>query len=76
MIGFKILNEMSKEELIEEIIDSARSRLEGLSQANLLAQVINLRVEATRNSLVREAGLETQESPFGTVLVDPDEATE
>jgi len=69
MIGFKIINEMSKEDMIEEILAAQRVKLEAMTETNLKVTIINLRVEATRDALVKEAGVSIVDGPFGTTLI-------
>ncbi|HEY6022097.1 MAG TPA: hypothetical protein VIY48_20185 [Candidatus Paceibacterota bacterium] len=75
MIGFKIIGEMSKEDLIEEILAAQRAKLTATDVSALKVAVINHRVEATRDALVVEAGLTVQSGPFGTTLIT-DETSE
>lgn len=76
MIGFKIISEMSKEELVEEILETNRAKLNALDMTNLKASVINLRMDAYRENLAREAGLTIHNGVMGSYLADPDEITE
>jgi len=70
VIGFKIISEMSKEDLIEEILAAQRVKLDEMSDKHLKVTVINLRVEATRDALVKEAGVTIHDGPFGPSIVD------
>lgn len=76
MIGLNFINEMSKEDLIEEILAVHKDKLATRSINELKIEVINIRIERARDALVKEAGLETRQGALGTYIVDPDETSE
>lgn len=57
--GFKFISEMTKEEMIEEIVACNREMLEAshLSKKSLASMVVDARVESLRRKLNKEAGL-------------------
>lgn len=74
MIGFKIIKEMSKEELIDEILAGQRKELEEKELLELKSIVIEFRVLHTREALTKEAGLKRQDGPFGSSITTEDES--
>lgn len=63
MTGFKLIREMSREELIDEILMGNRMTLEGADDETLKTHVVNLRLTIYRRNILKEAGL--TEGPFG-----------
>lgn len=57
-IGFKIIREMTKEELIEEILIAQREHLEKQEINDLKQAVITVRTHQTQHRLMEEADLE------------------
>ena len=57
MLGFAIIKDMSREDLIDEIIAGHRDKLEKLNTDQLKATVVNCRLDAVRASLIEESGL-------------------
>lgn len=78
MIGFKIISEMTPEELIDEIISNYRETLQECGMTSLRAKVVELRLTSVRNSLLDEAGLKTgRTNAFGlTEIIDVDDDNE
>ena len=56
--GFKIIGEMSKEELIDEILSINRSLLSSAELDNLRLAVIRYRLEEVQVRLVAESGID------------------
>lgn len=56
--GIKIIGEMSKQELIDELMNVQRSLLEETGMEQLKRHVINYRLAAFQRRLVAEAGIE------------------
>jgi hypothetical protein len=67
MLGFKLLNEMSEEELTEEILDNHRAYLKEQDREFLLMQVIAMRTHNVKHKLLREAEIEPPDSIFGNL---------
>ena len=57
-IGFKIIREMTKEELIEEILIAQKEHLERQEINDLKQAVITVRTHQTQHRLMEEADLE------------------
>lgn len=76
MIGLKIIKEMSREELIEEIIAVNRAKLEQEDMVTLKSCVANNRIASYRDSLMREAGLRETGTFLGNSVVTDDENTD
>lgn len=74
--GFEFLKEMTKEQLIDEILDDQCSKLKEFDLDSLRANVINLRVETYRKRLIEESGLKVQQGMFGTQYIKDDEDEE
>lgn len=75
MMGINFINEMTREDLVHEILAAQRVKLLVADITELKVAVINLRVEATRDALVKEAGLKTEGGFFGTQVIT-DETSE
>lgn len=73
MIGFKIISEMTREELIAEILDHNRVALEARDIPTLKGMVINNRLEAAKDALIKEAKITTISGPFGTAYITDEE---
>lgn len=69
MIGFKVIKEMSKDELIEEILEGQRQELGNKDTTELKAMVVEFRVMHTREALTKEAGIITERGPMGLLQV-------
>lgn len=67
MTGFKLIKEMTRDELIEEIMLANRRNLESATDVELITYVANNRMAAYRKKILDEAGL--TEGPFGTTSV-------
>ena len=63
MMGFKLIKEMTQEEMIEELLASQRRMMEGMSLNDLKKYIIHDRQCQVTKRLVEEADLE--DSPFG-----------
>lgn len=77
LLKYKIIREMSKEELVEEILNHYRSHLMDHDTTDLKKTVIANRVEAVQNRLLTEAGLKIEKNegrwPFrGPKVVEDD----
>lgn len=71
MMGINIIGEMSKEDLIHEILAYHRAKLLDTEVTELKVTVINLRMEDYRKALVTEAGLKLSNDNFmGSRIVD------
>lgn len=57
-IGFKIIREMTKEEMIEELLQAQREHLEKLGENELKQYIISVRTHQTQHRLMEEADLE------------------
>lgn len=56
--GFKIIGEMTRDELVTEILDSQRERLNPWNMEQLRELVVNMRLQAYKHKLMNEAGIE------------------
>jgi len=65
MLGINLLNEMSKEDLIKEILNDQEERLKLEKKAELYHIVINLRIARYSKRLYEEAGINQVSGPFG-----------
>lgn len=70
-IGIKPIKEMTREELIYEIIEVNRIGLEGQSMGQLKAGVAQLRLSDYKERLLKEAGI--KEGPIGMLVIDEEE---
>lgn len=65
MTGFQIIGEMTKEELLEEIIAHQRMHLDGMNIDNLRRSVIQIRLEEYQARLFAEAGVSRPQGILG-----------
>lgn len=56
-LGFKVIGEMAKEELIEEILATQRIILDSMTMTDLKQHVVQGRVAAVTKRLYEEAGI-------------------
>lgn len=64
VFGFKLIKDMSREELIEEIAGIQREQLEKMEHDQLKAIIIDFRAGSFRHRLIDEAGF-SEGSPYG-----------
>lgn len=69
--GFAIIGDMSREEMIEEIIAGQRALLVAEEDDTLKRHVINLRLSQFKDRLVKEAQIQPM-GPFGLLGGDSD----
>lgn len=72
LTGMALIGEMSREELIEEIMFHQRKTAETLTIKDLRANVANFRVQEMKKRIYSEAGMIEQQSIFGTSIVPED----
>lgn len=72
-IGIKPIGEMTKEELIDEIIDVNRVNLNKQNMDELRMGVVNLRLADYKNRLIAGIGFKTIWSPLGDMYEKDDE---
>lgn len=74
MLGFKIIKEMDKHEIIEELLESHRQHLETQELDPLKVALINMRTELFRKRSITEAGMKGTGSSFlGMTIVETDD---
>jgi hypothetical protein len=66
-MGFKLIKEMTKEELIEELLAGQKEVMEAMEVDNLKRYVIHHRQTQVTKRLIEEADLE--EAPWPTGLI-------
>lgn len=71
-IGFSIIGEMSKEQLIDEIVEHQRKAMRLLEIEQLKAHVIDFRMAETRKRLEEEAGIRVHHGILGTHVCTED----
>lgn len=76
LLKYKLIREMSKEELIAELIDTTREHLEKHDISDLKAQVINGRMASVHERMLREAGLKQERGFMGFPRMVEDEENE
>lgn len=72
MNGFNFLSDMTREELIDEIMENQREIAQTYSDDQLKAAVIEYRVNATRRRLEAEAGIKVTRGLFGDSITSED----
>lgn len=72
----KFIGLMTRKEIIDEILDFQRDKLEELSATELKGHVVNCRSENYNKQLMAEAGLVSGGSLFGMRLVKEDKEDE
>lgn len=73
--GFEFLKDMTREQLIDEIVVGQRELMQESSMDNLRANVIDLRVKHYKDRLCSEAGL-IGSTLFGYIAAPDDDGTE
>ncbi len=73
LTGFKLIKEMTKAELIDEIILINRGRLEKDDEVTLRTYVANNRIAQYREKLMTEAGLKETGTFMGNSIVAEDD---
>lgn len=67
MTGFEIIRDMSKEDMVNEIVEAYRESLSELDEQDLRKRVIFTRVQSYERRLINEADLTPPEEPQGGV---------
>lgn len=67
MTGFEIIRDMSKEDMITEIVEAYRVSLSELDEQDLRKRIIFTRVQGYERRLINEADLTPPEEPPGGV---------
>lgn len=67
MNGFAIIRDMSKEDMINEILEAYREGLSELDEQELRKRVIFTRVQSYERRLINESDLRQEEPPPGGV---------
>lgn len=70
-IGFAVIKEMTKEEMIDEILAGQRARMMEESLPQVRAMVVNYRLDSIKRTLIAEAGL--KESSLGSLYTDTED---
>lgn len=63
LYGFKVISEMTKEEMIEELLIEISAQLHSMDTNQLKKHVIRDRVSHVQNRLIAEAQLDNDEPP-------------
>jgi hypothetical protein len=72
--GIKIISEMTREELIDEVAAHQRSLLEAEENVmQLRSYVASIRVQAAKERILKEAGLKETGGIFGGITVADDD---
>lgn len=74
--GIKIISEMSKEEIVDELTAHWRSELMGKDMTELKKMVIGQRIHSIEERMIKEAGLVAHRGIFGTHLHEEGEERE
>lgn len=64
-VGFKIIREMTKEEMIAELLQAQREHLERLSENELKQYIISVRTHQVQHRLMEEADLDQPRGILG-----------
>lgn len=72
-VGIKVIKEMTREELIQEIEINQRAQLEAMELKYLRANVVNFRIAEATKRIKAEAGLRIEDGVFGQSVSDEDE---
>lgn len=75
-VGMKVIGEMSKEDLIDELIIGYRERMAEQSVKELKNNVISMRMDGIRNRLYNEAGFKPAQTILGGLIELPGEDDE
>lgn len=73
-MGIKFIGEMSKEELIEELIEAYRTSCAKREMTDLKHEVIQLRMAIVRDNMLKEAGLKATHGPLGMMSIEEDDS--
>jgi len=65
--GFEIIRDMSKEDMVNEILEGYRANLSELDEQELRKRIIFTRVQSYERRLIAEADLTPPEEPPGGV---------
>lgn len=72
-IGFKIIKEMTREELITEIVDNQRAQAEAMDNSRLRHIVADFRITEMTKRIHTEAGFKSIPGLLGGVVAEDDE---
>ena len=72
-IGFKVIKEMTREELIEEVLAVQRAQLNEMTIKNLRHNVADFRVAEMTKRIHAEAGVRILPGILGGTIVDEDD---
>jgi hypothetical protein len=75
-IGFKIIKEMTREELIQEVVDNQRAVAEELPDSRLRHIVADFRIAEATKRIHAEAGLRQVQGPLGMMVTSEDDEDE
>jgi len=73
MMGFKIIGEMTREELVDEIMHFQRRIMEEQDTADLKSLIIDFRLAETRKRLEKEAGIKITQGLLGRTIQEDDD---
>lgn len=73
MMGFKIIREMTKEEMVEELLAGQRVAMNKADLDTLKGYVIQARLHQTHERLMEEADIERPQGIFGMLGRSDDE---
>ena len=73
IMGLRIINEMTREQLITELLAHQRRVLEKQDNATLKGHVVEFRVSEYRDRAIKEAGIVVDQSMFHTRVIDEDD---
>ncbi len=68
--GLKIIREMSKEEIIDELMEAQRVAMIKRELGDLKAELISYRLAVVRKRMIEEAGMEEHQGAWGSHLSD------
>jgi hypothetical protein len=71
--GLSLIREMSKEDIIEELIEAQRTHMNTREMSDLKAELIQFRLAVIRKRMIAEAGMTEHPGFLGTHLQDKDE---
>lgn len=75
LLRYKLIKDMSKEELIDEIVAEWKKNLEEENITGLKARVISMRLDHVKDRMLKEAGLKGHNT-FGGIHVEEDDSNE
>jgi hypothetical protein len=70
--GLELIREMSKEDIINELLEAQRLRMVQRKIGDLKNDLVQLRLAFIQKRMYDEAGLELHGGAFGTYAVDPE----